>query len=166
VLDIDGLKPREKLVLLALAARAGTDGRAWPSVPRIAADTGYSERSVQYALRNLVKSKHVNVIHRPGTSSLLMLGGANFAPLGVQISHPGVQISTKRGADIAPRRERNRSRSASPAPTPPGAGAAANGNGSIAAQTAAVQRRRAEAANCGKCDDEGVTLDGDGWCKH
>ena len=102
ILDIDGLMPREKFVLVALALRAGTDGRAWPSVACLVADTGYSERSVQYALHGLVEAGRLDVVHRQGTSAVRTLGGANIAPVGVQIVHPGVQKTTKRGANIAP----------------------------------------------------------------
>jgi hypothetical protein len=102
ILDIDGLMPREKFVLVALALRAGSDGRAWPSVACLVADTGYSERSVHYALRALVDGGHLNVIHRQGTSAVRTLGGANIAGVGVQMLHQPLQKTTKRGANIAP----------------------------------------------------------------
>ena len=167
VLDDAGIKSREKFVLIAIALRAGSDGRAWPSITRVAADTGLSERTVHYALRALVKAKRLTVIHNPGRPSTLTLGCADSAGVPLQIPQGGLQYATETPADTAPKEVRKKYKKyAPPAPTPNGAGAASNGTSSIAARTAAVQRRRDEAANCRRCDDEGVTLDGDGWCKH
>lgn len=73
VLDIDTLNPTAKFVLVVLCLRAGTDGRAWPSLATIGADTGLSERAVRYALRQLQKSGHIDLIHRQGRSSLMSI---------------------------------------------------------------------------------------------
>lgn len=51
---LGGLPPAERLVLLVLAARADEDGTAWPSVARLAADTGYDSESVRRAVKALV----------------------------------------------------------------------------------------------------------------
>jgi hypothetical protein len=55
-----------KLVLLALADHANRDGVAWPSLRRIAARTGLSERTVQYALRDLQEEGHIRRVRKPG----------------------------------------------------------------------------------------------------
>jgi hypothetical protein len=71
VLDIDTLNPTAKFVLIVLCLRAGSDGRAWPSVATIVADTGHGERSVRRALGQLHKAGHIDVVHREGRSSLI-----------------------------------------------------------------------------------------------
>jgi hypothetical protein len=63
--------PTAKLVLMMVAYRAGADGRAWPSMATIAADTGLRERAVRHAVHRLAKEGHLEVIHRPGKSSVL-----------------------------------------------------------------------------------------------
>jgi hypothetical protein len=58
-----------KTVLLVLAERANdADAQAWPSVRRIAADAGISERSVSYALRKLVELGELKVEEGRGRS--------------------------------------------------------------------------------------------------
>ena len=47
------LPTNEKFVLLMLANYADQDGRCWPSIARLAADTGLCESSVKNALRSL-----------------------------------------------------------------------------------------------------------------
>ena len=71
MLDDAGLKSRERFVLVAIALRAGSDGRSWPSVARLSADTGYGRSTVLFALQNLVDTGHLEVIHRAGRSSVL-----------------------------------------------------------------------------------------------
>lgn len=75
VIDLEGVKPTAKLVLLALAVRANTEGRAWPSLTRICADTGLSERAVQDALKSLVADKLIVFESRPGHTSMLTVKG-------------------------------------------------------------------------------------------
>jgi Helix-turn-helix domain len=65
------VKPTAKLVLLALAVRAGSEGRAWPTVTRLCADTGLSDRAVRYALDSLVAAGHIVLEHRPGRASVV-----------------------------------------------------------------------------------------------
>jgi hypothetical protein len=71
VLDIDALNPTAKFVLIVLCLRAGADGRTWPSVATICADTGYADSAVRRALIHLQKSGHIGLIHRSGRSSLV-----------------------------------------------------------------------------------------------
>jgi len=75
VIDMEGVKPTAKLVLLALAIRANTEGRAWPSLTRICADTGLSERAVRNALRSLAKDELIVFDPRPGHTSMLTVKG-------------------------------------------------------------------------------------------
>src|SRR5438552_1047223 len=57
-LAIDGTAV-EKHVLLVLATRANESGVCTPGIPRIALDTGLSERSVHRALISLEAAKHI-----------------------------------------------------------------------------------------------------------
>ena len=50
--SLRGLRPAQKLVLLSLADRAGEDGVCWPSIPRLARDTGLNEKTVRAAILN------------------------------------------------------------------------------------------------------------------
>lgn len=43
----------QKIVLLSMADRAGEDHTCWPSLARLCADTGLSDRAVQKAMRDL-----------------------------------------------------------------------------------------------------------------
>ena len=174
VIDMDGVKPTAKLVLLVLAVRANTEGQAWPSVGRLSADTGLSESSVQRALRSLAEDGFITIEERPGRASVLTVRGVIETPLGVSerregVSerHPGV---SERHPEVVKERDRKKtagpgSSTTWPSPAQNGNGNG-NGNGSIAARTAAVDARRKAAAACPACDDEGVVLGEDAWCKH
>jgi hypothetical protein len=68
----------DRLVLADIAAKASwspaTWGEgAWPSVPRIATRIGYCDRSVQYSLRRLVAAGFLELVERPGRSSLFRI---------------------------------------------------------------------------------------------
>ena len=104
VLDDLWLKPRERLVLVALALRCGSDGRSWPSVARLSADTGYGRSTVLFALQNLVDTGHLEVIHRAGRSSVLTIAtGPDSGRVPVQIPDPPVQYAAKTRPDTGPR---------------------------------------------------------------
>lgn len=186
MIDLEGVKPTAKLVLLALAIRANTEGRAWPSVKRICMDTGLSERAVQTALQSLVKDKFITMDGRSGHTSMLTIKGAvdNSDPRisctpegcisdggGVQEMRQGVQ---EMHPEVVKERDKKEVRAAGTSPPAPAGNQNGNSNGHsnyqgpapVAAQEAARQRRRQTAAACQLCDDQGVTLDGDGWCKH
>jgi Helix-turn-helix domain len=85
VFDIEGIPPTRKLVLLALARRAGDEGRAWPSIPRLCRDTGLSDRAVRYALKALAETELLTVHRAPGRGLSMHLGAA----LGAVENHPG-----------------------------------------------------------------------------
>ena len=61
-LDFEGLKSKEKLVLLLLMRYGGThkENFAFPSVTTLANKTGMSERSVQYTLAKLIGKKLID----------------------------------------------------------------------------------------------------------
>lgn len=93
-----------RLVLLALADHAGDDGRAWPSVSRLARMTLLDRRNVQRALARLIEAGEIVVV---GT-----------AQRGVSIYRitPG---STARPAAEAPQRRRRRSGAGDARPAAP-----------------------------------------------
>ena len=70
-----------KFVFVSLADQANDDGWCWPRVEKIAERTGYSERTVQYALRKLERLGLIQVVYRKGRASYYrVLSGANNAP--------------------------------------------------------------------------------------
>ena len=79
VFDTEGIPPTRKLVLLALARRAGDEGRAWPSIARLCLDTGMSDRAVRYALKDLVAGEWIIVHRAPGRGLTMTLAPAAFA---------------------------------------------------------------------------------------
>ncbi|WP_430317128.1 helix-turn-helix domain-containing protein [Pseudomonas sp. p1(2021b)] len=109
-------------VLLCLANYADQDGRAaFPSVSRLATDTGLSTRTVQYRLRELEQTgvirrgnqaipvAYINQRDRiPVCYDLAMERGAQHAPgarhdvTGCTPEHNGVHATTERGAQHAP----------------------------------------------------------------
>ncbi|HEY2303910.1 MAG TPA: helix-turn-helix domain-containing protein [Acidimicrobiales bacterium] len=70
-LDVRTINPTAKLVYLALALRAGKDGRAWPSITQLAKDTGLGRSTIRRALGQLAEQELVTVFHRPGSSSIV-----------------------------------------------------------------------------------------------
>lgn len=108
----------QRFVLLALATYAGPDGRAWPSVPTLAAVTGYNPSYVQRVLAQLVKLGVIEVTERPGRSSMRRFPIDPPAPSNVVELSPTPRprgagsLSTPRasgGATEVPRKEKNRS---------------------------------------------------------
>lgn len=63
----------DKLVMLALADWANDDGKCWPSIARIAAKSGCSDRTVQRALREAEKNGHLTRDDKPGKGCLYTL---------------------------------------------------------------------------------------------
>ena len=64
--EVTGVGPTAKFVLIAIANRANSEGRTWPSQAVLAVDTELSRRTVQNAIETLVKAGFVEVIHRNG----------------------------------------------------------------------------------------------------
>jgi DNA-binding transcriptional MocR family regulator len=128
VLDDLWLKPRERLVLIALALRTGSDGRSWPSLARLSADTGYARSTVKLALKSLVRSGHLEVIHRQGRSSVLTLGTRSESDrVPGQISALPGQYAIKTGSDIGPRSKEEVDKKLWAPGTTPSVPAASNG---------------------------------------
>ena len=67
------LPPTVKLVLYALASRANSQDRCWPSIATLAADTGLQRRAVQLHLGRLVQRGALVREVRPGRSNALRL---------------------------------------------------------------------------------------------
>jgi len=61
---VQGLSPSEKLVLLALANFADSDGRCWPSQARLALDTGLTDRQIRRVFVSLVDAGLMTKEHR------------------------------------------------------------------------------------------------------
>lgn len=59
--DAKKQRPRDRLVLLALADRANEEGICWPAVADIRRRTGLCERAVQMAVSSLQKEGHITV---------------------------------------------------------------------------------------------------------
>ena len=92
------MTPKASLVLLVLSNRHNQEtGRCDPSISRIASDTNMSERSVQYALRELEELKVIQTIFRKATTGrgiknmsnrYRLKGGAKSAGTMVHSLHP------------------------------------------------------------------------------
>lgn len=109
-------------VLLCLANYANEAGKgAFPSIATLSSDTGLSERTVQYKLRSLEEAGVIRrgnqaiaaayISHRdrlPMVYDLSMERGATVAPganddvTGCKPRRNGVQLTTQRGATVAP----------------------------------------------------------------
>jgi hypothetical protein len=116
-----GVDPTARFVLVTLAFRAGTDGRAWPSIARVCADTGYTRRTVTRAIARLVDTGHLRVIHNHGVPS-------DYA-VDPGLSDPGGRDFVTRGRDFVTRKsglcdtqteKRTEQERAGERPTPPG----------------------------------------------
>lgn len=62
---VQGLRPLHKLVLLALADRAGEDGEVWPSQELLTADTCINAKTTWQALKALKAAGLIEDIPRP-----------------------------------------------------------------------------------------------------
>lgn len=101
-------KPSELLTLLVLADHANDDGTGcWPSVRTIKRRIRASERTVQYALRDLEakgiirkgnqdRTAHHRPDQRPTVYDIVIPPGADIAPG----KGNGVQSTTSRGAEL------------------------------------------------------------------
>ena len=72
--EVEGpTRPLLKFVLVGLANHANPRGEAWPSVDRLSRYTGFSTRSIQRALSELVKIGLVRVEEKPGRTNLYVM---------------------------------------------------------------------------------------------
>jgi DNA-binding transcriptional MocR family regulator len=96
-LDLD-IPPSAKFAYIALALRAGKDGRAWPSIARLMADTGYSRATVHRALSRLADDGLIEVVHRHGSSSIRSLGGLTVRPTPITGETPPISLVRPRSS--------------------------------------------------------------------
>lgn len=109
-----------KFVLLSLADQANDSGECWPSVANLAKRTGLSERTVQYAIKQLVADGRITISERAGRSTIFTVQTpATVAPPNEihprshctpppQPVHPTPATIAPGGATGAPRTQRNR----------------------------------------------------------
>lgn len=72
--EVEGpTRPLLKFVLVGLANHANPRGEAWPSVDRLSRYTGYSSRSIQRGLSELVKMDLIRVEEKPGRTNLYVI---------------------------------------------------------------------------------------------
>lgn len=72
--DVEGpTKPLLKFVLVGLANHANPRGEAWPSIDRLSKYTGYSSRSIQRGLSELVKLDLIKIEEKPGRTNLYII---------------------------------------------------------------------------------------------
>lgn len=69
----EGLANRDRSVLTALALRAGKDGRCWPSLDRIAADSGVARSTAAKAINELIHLGWLKRIPRPRPKTTLYI---------------------------------------------------------------------------------------------
>jgi hypothetical protein len=72
-----GLRPVQKIILLSLADRADERHMCWPSLPRLAKDTGFDERTVNSALRAMCKIGIISRVEAPGRGYTYTLIGVS-----------------------------------------------------------------------------------------
>ncbi|WAI82560.1 MULTISPECIES: helix-turn-helix domain-containing protein [Achromobacter] len=109
--------PAQKAVLMSMADNANDEGVCWPSVAYIVMRTCAGERTVQDAIKWLIKYGAISVSRRTGRSTVYTITPAKFAP--PQDSHPREIRTPARFApphDLHPREFRT---PANPAPPPP-----------------------------------------------
>jgi len=70
--EVQGLKPADKLLLLALADHANDKGECWPSRSTLARKTSMSIRTVQRSIKNLQDAGYLTVQNRASSEKGLM----------------------------------------------------------------------------------------------
>jgi DNA-binding MarR family transcriptional regulator len=99
-LKAQGLKPSEKLLLLALANYADDAMKCWPSHKTLASDTGLSQRTILTTFKRLEdagllvrEARSRNDGSRSSDIITLKLGGETISPRGATISPRGETVS-------------------------------------------------------------------------
>lgn len=98
--SIEGLSTSEKLVLVNLAFRSGSDGKCWPAVETICAETGLSRRGVQMALAGFKESGLVDRRDRKMQSSVFRLMVPDLDSYDVENSPGDVREQEITGAEL------------------------------------------------------------------
>lgn len=99
------IKPTQKLILLALADRADEKHRCWPSLRRLAFDTGFDERTIKSALRAMCEQGIINRTETQGrgyTYYLVDVNGREDTPLTGCTGYKNVPPSSNAGASDVP----------------------------------------------------------------
>jgi DNA-binding transcriptional MocR family regulator len=172
VLDIDDMKPTAKFVLIAIALRAGTDGRAWPSIARLAADTGHSRSTVRFAIKRLARGGWLQVVHNPGSTLTMTLTapvpGAPTAP----DNGAGASSKHQKRAGYRPLKSKEEIKKYAPTDsTAQRSVGADNSNGrapvdNVARTEVLRDQRDTAAAACRRCDELGWDDKAGTWCAH
>lgn len=102
------LRPCPKSVLVALANRADEDGYCWPGLADLEARTGWKQRSIQLALRELEVSKFISISPRFSSNGMQT---SNLYRL--EIPTPGCMEGA---SPVSPRVHQVQGGGASPAP--------------------------------------------------
>lgn len=72
--EVDGTtKPLLKFVLVGIANHANPRGEAWPAIDRLAKYTGFSTRSIQRAISELVRMDLIRIEEKPGRTNLYVI---------------------------------------------------------------------------------------------
>lgn len=96
--EIKGLSSTQKLVLLCLAQHAGADGRCWPSLALVAAESCLSPRAAWQGLQDLGKAGLIRIEARGRNQSNVYI-----LTLDAQLARPAIAPDAKVAADaIAP----------------------------------------------------------------
>jgi hypothetical protein len=67
------LRSRGRFVLIALARYAKDDGRCWPGIRRLSADTGQAKNTVERGIEDLIAAGRITVERRRSTSNAYQL---------------------------------------------------------------------------------------------
>lgn len=72
--EVDGTtKPLLKFVLVGIANHANPRGEAWPAIDRLSKYTGFSTRSIQRAISELVRMDLLRIEEKPGRTNLYII---------------------------------------------------------------------------------------------
>ena len=99
-LDDSGLNVFQFRILGHLHRRAGTDGRAWPSIRTIAEVCRIGERVVRRSLRELVTLGHVEAEERPGQTTLYRPAACKPKPTPPLADQPPPPLADRRDEGI------------------------------------------------------------------
>ena len=75
-------KPSWKSVLIGIANHANPNGQAWPSVARLALYSGYKEKAIRAAIKQLIDQGLLSQELRAGTTPIYTLPIRGYTPVG------------------------------------------------------------------------------------
>lgn len=177
----------DRLMLLAIADRVDDDGEnCWQSTENLGRKAMVSKRTAQRCIDHLIEQQEIEVIERPGRSSVIRVlmgrdpGGDNLTP------PPATRPTRNRGVKLTPRqvdtRDTRDARGASTVtpdtsmnhplpPNPPQAGGGSRPHcpqhrrwrGACADCRAALDPPKQKPPWCGACDERTRLIDVDGY---